>query len=79
MALALPSSQEIARLLGGEVRGPGQIMAPGPNHSSADRSLGVKLDPASPDGFVVNSFAGDDPFVCRDHVRSKLGSGLSLG
>ena len=26
-----------------------------------------------PDGFVVHAFAGDDPLVCRDHVRKKLG------
>jgi hypothetical protein len=24
-------------------------------------------------GFVVHSFAGDDPIVCKDHVRQKLG------
>src|SRR5262249_31534679 len=24
------------------------------------------------DGFVVHSFAGDDPIVCRDHVRAAL-------
>jgi hypothetical protein len=31
-------------LLGGEVAG-GQVRCPGPNHSPADRSLSVKLDP----------------------------------
>ena len=25
------------------------------------------------DGFLVYSFAGDDPILCRDHVRTKLG------
>src|ERR1019366_7080615 len=24
-------------------------------------------------GFVVHSFAGDDPLQCKDHVRDKLG------
>ena len=38
-----------------------------------DRSLSVKLDSDAPDGFVVHSFAGDDPLVCRDHVREKAG------
>src|SRR5262249_1949694 len=65
-------SQRIARALGGEVRN-GQILAPGPNHSRVDRSLSVRLDPAAPDGFVVNSFAGDDPFACKDYVRQKCG------
>ena len=46
---------------------------PGPGHSSADRSLSVKIDPAAPDGFVVHSFSGDDPRECRDHVRAALG------
>jgi hypothetical protein len=31
------------------------------------------LDPNAPDGFIVNSFAGDDPFQCKDHVREKAG------
>jgi hypothetical protein len=46
---------------------------PGPGHSAKDRSLAVKLDCAAPDGFVTHSFAGDDPTVCRDYVREKLG------
>jgi hypothetical protein len=33
--------------------------------------LSVKLDSNAPDGFVVHSFAGDDPLTCRDHVREK--------
>lgn len=28
---------------------------------------------AAPDGFVVHSFAGDDPLACKDHVRQKAG------
>ena len=40
---------------------------------STDRSLSVKIDPNAPDGFVVHSFAADDPLECRDHVRTKLG------
>jgi hypothetical protein len=39
----------------------------------ADRSLSVKLDPSAPSGFVVHSFADDDPIACRDYVRAKLG------
>jgi RecA-family ATPase len=66
---ALPDLQTIARLLGGVVND-GQVLAPGPDHSRADKSLSIKV---TPNGFVVNSFAGDDPIVCRDYVREKLG------
>jgi hypothetical protein len=68
----LPSITEIARLLGGEAHG-NQVAAPGPGHGKADRSLSVMLDPAAPEGFIVNSFAKDDPLACRDHVRGLLG------
>jgi hypothetical protein len=27
----------------------------------------------APDGFVVHPFAGDDPLVCKDYVRERLG------
>jgi hypothetical protein len=64
--------QQIARALGGDVCG-NQVQAPGPGHSSKDRSLSVKLDVRAPGGFVVYSFAGDDPILCRDYVREKLG------
>jgi hypothetical protein len=68
----VPNLQSLARALGGEVNG-NQVLAPGPGHSPKDRSLSVKLDAAAPDGFVVNSFAGDDPIACKDYVRSKAG------
>jgi hypothetical protein len=64
--------QQLARALGGDVRG-NQVMAPGPGHRPIDRSLAVKLDPAAPDGFVVFSHAGDDVIACRDYVREKCG------
>jgi putative DNA primase/helicase len=66
------SLQEIAAALGGEVSNL-QVTAPGPNHSPKDRSLSVKLDANAPGGFIVHSFAGDDPIVCRDFVREKCG------
>ena len=68
----MTSLPEIARALGGEVCG-GQILAPGPGHSPKDRSLSLKPIVDAPDGFVVHSFAGDDPIACRDYVREKLG------
>jgi putative DNA primase/helicase len=64
----------VARALGGIVSG-GNVVAPGPGHSRADRSLSIKIDPAAPDGFVVHSFAGDPPITCRDYVRAALGLG----
>ena len=64
--------REAAKLLGGDVSG-NRVLCPGPGHSSADRSLSIKFDPGAPDGFVVHSFAGDDPIVCKDHVRTVLG------
>jgi putative DNA primase/helicase len=70
MSRASPSA--IAQALGGEVRG-GQILAPGPGHSSKDRSLSVRLSSTAADGFVVHSYAGDDVAACRDHVRERVG------
>ena len=52
-----------AKLLGGKVSN-GQILCPGPNHSSKDKSLSIKFDEQNPNEFVVNSFAGDDPIEC---------------
>jgi hypothetical protein len=63
--------QQVARALGGEVSG-NHVIAPGPGHSPEDRSLSTKLDASAPDGFLVHSFAGDDPIVCKNYVREKL-------
>lgn len=62
----------LQRALGGDISN-GQLLCPGPGHSPADRSLSIKLDSNMPHGFVVHSFAGDDPIACRDYVREKLG------
>ncbi len=50
-----------------------KCLIPGPGHGKDDRSLSVKNDPANPDGFIVNSFAEDDPAACRDYVRQLAG------
>jgi hypothetical protein len=65
------SPREIARALGGDVVA-GGVIFPAPGHSRADRSASVRFDPTAPGGFVVNSFAGDDPLPIRDHVREVL-------
>jgi hypothetical protein len=72
MTVSLPTIAEIAARLGGEVRS-GEVQCPGPGHSAQDRSLSVKLAKDAFEGFIVHSFAGDDPIICRDHVRTKLG------
>ena len=64
----------VARALGGDVSGC-DVIAPGPGHSRADRSLSIKIDPNGPDGFLCHSFAGDDYRRCRDYVRYVLGLG----
>lgn len=60
----------IACALDGEISGR-QVLAPGPGHSKADRSLSIKLS-REPGNFIVHSFAGDDPIACRDYVRDRL-------
>lgn len=64
--------REIARALGGEVSG-NQVLAPGPGHGPADRSMAVRPSSSHPDGFVVHSYSGDDWRACRDHVALRLG------
>ena len=64
--------RSIVRVLGGEISGR-QILAPGPGHSRGDRSLSVRIEPEAPDGFLVHSFAGDDPIVCKNYIPRQLG------
>jgi putative DNA primase/helicase len=71
----MPDARSLALALGGEACGRDSVLAPGPGHSRADRSLSIKLDGDARDGFIVHSFAGDDPNLCRDHVRAALGLG----
>jgi hypothetical protein len=66
------SPKQLGSVLGGDVSGD-SVLAPGPGHSPKDRSLSVKVDPNAPEGFLVHSFAGDDPIACRDYVRKKAG------
>jgi hypothetical protein len=60
----------VALALGGDVVSFNQVAAPGPGHSSEDRSLSILIVGSD---FVVHSFAGDDWKSCRDHVRARLG------
>lgn len=64
----------MARALGGRVSGR-NVVALGPGHSRADRSLSIKIEPTAPDGFIVHPFAGDSPIECLDYVRARLGLG----
>src|SRR5262249_61121940 len=72
VAMTALDLRAIARALGGEVSGR-RVLAPGPQHSPNDRSLCVSLAAATPSGFLVHSFAGDDPIQCKDYVRARLG------
>ena len=63
---------QLAKALGGEFRN-GQILAPGPGHSATDRSLSIRIDANAPHGFVVHSFASDDPIKCRDYIYERAG------
>jgi putative DNA primase/helicase len=59
-----------ARALGGYVTG-GGILCPGPGHTAKDRSLSVKI---GRDGEpICYSHSGDDPILCKDFVREKVG------
>jgi putative DNA primase/helicase len=71
-SLCVPWVRKAAKLLGGETTGV-HVLCPGPGHSSSDRSLSVRFLQDAPDGFIVHSFAGDDPLQCRDYVREQLG------
>src|SRR4051794_2186185 len=70
--MSAPSLASLAQALRGEVAG-GKILAPGPGHSAQDRSLSIELREDAPGGFLVHSFAGDDPIACKDYVRGKAG------
>src|SRR5262245_19869493 len=67
------SLDEISRRLGGEVYGT-YVRAPGPGDSAGNRSMKVEPKTGAPDGFLVHSFAGDDPLKCK-YVRERLGTG----
>lgn len=67
-------AQTVCRALHGDMLvGGNACLVPGPGHGKDDRSLSVKNDPSNPEGFVVNSFAEDDPTACRDYVREAAG------
>jgi hypothetical protein len=71
-----PSLEEIARVLGGEIRGD-YVAAPGPGHSPKDRSMTVKL--GGPRGILVNVFSpNDDPIASLDYVCERLGLSTKL-
>jgi hypothetical protein len=67
------SASQIATALGGQVNTPTNVTAPGPGHGANDRSLSITINPGAPDGFTVNSFAGQDWQECKDYARNKLG------
>jgi hypothetical protein len=50
-----PYLRELARALGGDVRGQNWIEAPAPGAPHTDRSLQIALSPNAPDGFTIVS------------------------
>lgn len=68
----MTSLRSCANLLGGDVVGQQILFAP-PGHSRQDRSASLRFDPKAPSGFIVHSFAGDDPLPIRDYVKERLG------
>jgi hypothetical protein len=70
-ALIRAQQLKLAHALHGDLNGD-WINIPGPGHSSHDRSLGIRLNRRAPDGFFVNSLAGDDPEACLAHVKALL-------
>ena len=70
--------RDLAKALHGNINGK-WINIRGPDHRSMDRSLGVLFDQHAPDGFWLNSFAGDDPTECREHVKALLQKASSGG
>lgn len=66
-------AETVCKALRGDMQGKDACLVPGPGHGKDDRSLSVKNDSSNPDGFVVNSFAGNDAGECRDHVRRAAG------
>jgi hypothetical protein len=65
--------RQIAAALGGDVCNNSSCNVPGPGHTKADRSLGIKI--ARGGRLIVHSFAGDDWRTCRDYVHDRLGLG----
>ncbi|WP_051677320.1 AAA family ATPase [Bradyrhizobium sp. URHD0069] len=66
------SLAQIAQLLGGEVSA-GQVRAPAPGHSRADRGMSIKPCAEAPGGFLVTLHNGGDVLAAKDYVRDRLG------
>ena len=67
---AMSALSSWARALGGDVNGR-SVTCRGPGHSPRDRGLSVTPEPSAANGFLVHSFAGDDPTGCLDYVRAR--------
>ncbi|TPL97678.1 virulence-associated protein E [Mesorhizobium sp. B2-3-10] len=66
----MTSIKSAALALGGDAYGRNRISCPGPGHGRHDRSLSIIF---TDNGFVCESFAGDDWKECRDHIKAVLG------
>src|SRR5690348_3471248 len=68
------TAHDIERIMEGYVdRRPNRAIVRGPDsRRRGSPSLAVHIDSTVPGGFWVASFAGDDPVLCKDHVRASL-------
>ena len=65
-----PSLHDIARAMGGEVRGDAACF-PTPGHSRKDRGSWASIVPSAPDGVLIHSSNGGDALAIKDILRDK--------
>jgi hypothetical protein len=63
----------VARVLCGNVTGR-NVVAPGPGHSRADRSLSIKIDATAPDGFAATHLRATIGVLAGTMCERRLGS-----
>lgn len=65
-----PTLHEIARAMGGEVRGD-RACFPTPGHTQKDRGSWASIKPGAPDGVLIHSSNGGDPIAIKDMLRDQ--------
>lgn len=65
-----PTLDDIARALGGEVRGDVACF-PTPGHSKKDRGSWASIKPGAPDGVLIHCSNGGDPIAVKDMLRDR--------
>lgn len=65
-----PTLHDIARAMGGEVRGD-RACFPTPGHSGRDRGSWASIKPGAPDGVLIHCSNGGDPIAIKDELRAQ--------